>query len=111
MKVLRILLLCAAASAGTVWCADYDLSISQPARIGNVKLEPGRYKLRLQGSVVILTELATNRSSTVLAKVEKAEKPATFTMVQGDSTDGVEQVQQIVLAGAPFRLRFGQDRP
>ncbi len=108
MKVLRILFLWAAASAGTAWCGDYDLSLSQPARLGNLRVEPGRYKLKVQGSVVILTDPATNKSSTVLAKIEKTDKPAAFTMVQGDLADGVEQVQQITLAGASFRLRFGQ---
>ena len=106
MAVFRVLLIFAVLGLGAAWAADYEVSFAQAAKVGKVQIEAGRYKLRVQGSLVILTDSETNKSATVLARVEPTEKPAGFTAVIGSASGGYEHVEQIVLAGANFRLRF-----
>ncbi len=108
MIAFRALPVCLALAAGLAWGQDYDVSFGQAARVGATKVNPGKYKLKVQGAVVILTDPATNKSVTTLAQVDKMEKPAAYTLVQGSALDGVEQVEQIVIAGASFKLRFGK---
>jgi hypothetical protein len=106
MVILRALVLCAGLLVGTAWCGDLEVSFNQPAKLGATTLNPGRYKVKLQGSVVIFTD-DKSKSTTAVANIEKTEKRADATSVLATTVDGVAQVKQIVLAGADFKLRFG----
>jgi hypothetical protein len=106
MGILRAILACACLAA-VAWGGEFQLSLTQPSKMGAVILNPGRYKLKVQGSVAIFTDVATSKSTTVIAKVEKkSDGPAGATWVMGTSEGGVSHVGQIVIAGADFKLRF-----
>jgi hypothetical protein len=85
---------------------DFEISISQPAQAGAAKLAPGRYKVKVQGSLVIFTDPASNRSITSLARVERLDKRSEFTAVLGSMVDGVQHVNKMILTGAEYTLGF-----
>ncbi len=97
---------CALALADLAGAAEYEISFSQPSQVAAVKLEPGRYRIELRGSVVVLTDPATGKSYTAVSKVEKTSKKSSFGAVVGNVVDGVQRVDSIVLAGADFKLNF-----
>jgi hypothetical protein len=85
---------------------DFDVSFTQTAQVGSVKLGPGRYRLALRGAVAVFTEPSSARSFTVIVKVEKTPRKSTFSAVLGNVQDGVQKVDSIILAGADFKLGF-----
>ena len=96
-----------AAMAAPASDADAEtVSFSVESKVGAVVLPPGLYRLKVQGSLVFFSEVATKKSYSALVKVEKTAKKSSFTAAQGRNVDGVQQVDSIVLQGADYKLVF-----
>ena len=83
-----------------------EVSFSGPARLGQLKLEPGLYKVKLIGTVAMFTSTATGKSYSAVTRAEKSSQRATFTAVMGATEDGVQRVETIIIAGSEYRLNF-----
>jgi|SRR5215467_5681601 len=84
-----------------------EVSFSGPARVGQLKLEPGLYKVKLIGTVAMFTSTATGKSYSAVTRAEKSSQRASFTAVMGATEDGVQRVETIIIiAGSEYRLNF-----
>jgi hypothetical protein len=54
----------------------------------------------------MFTSSATGKSYSAVTKAERTPQKASFTAVMGVTTDGVQHVETIVIAGSEFRLTF-----
>jgi len=88
------------------FAADSEVSFSTPAQIGQLKLAPGLYKLKLIGSMAMFTNTASNKSFSAVTHTEKSGQKAVYTAVLGSTADGLQRVDSIVLAGTDLRLTF-----
>jgi hypothetical protein len=108
--MLRRMLLCFAlcavmALAGPALDGEM-VSFSTPSKIGTTVLQPGLYRLKLQGAVLFLTDPTTKKSISVIVKVEKTVNKSSFTAAQGRTIDGIQLVETILLQGADYKLIF-----
>jgi hypothetical protein len=91
---------------GMAAATEPEVSFSGPARLGQLKLEPGLYKLKLIGTVAMFTSAATGKSYSTVTRAEKSSQRSTFTAVMGATEDGVQRVEIIIIAGSEYRLNF-----
>ena len=82
------------------------VSFSAPSKVGAAVLQPGLYRLKLQGAVLFLTDPTTKKSVSAIVKVEKMDKKSSFTAAQGRTVDGIQQIETILLQGADYKLVF-----
>jgi hypothetical protein len=82
------------------------VSFSAPSKIGTAVLQPGLYRLKLQGAVLFLTEPTTKKAVSAIVRVEKTAKKSGFTAAQGRTVDGVQHIETILLQGVDYKLVF-----
>lgn len=102
-KLLMILLalsLTAALDAKTFYVTFF-----QPSIVGAVTLQPGEYKLDLNGSKVMIRNGSGNAEAEV--KIESGDKKFSSTSVRYQDGDGNNHIQEIRLGGTKTRLFFG----
>jgi hypothetical protein len=90
------------------WAAEPEVSFTGPAQLGQLKLEPGLYKVKLIGAVAMFTNSASGKTSSTVTKAERTAQKASFTAVMGSNKDGVQKVETIVIAGSEYRLTFAK---
>lgn len=82
------------------------VSFSAPSKVGSVFVPPGLYKLKVQGNLVLLTEMSTKKCYNALVRVEKLSKPSTVTAAQARVVDGIQRIEVIVVQGEDYKLLF-----
>jgi hypothetical protein len=82
------------------------VSFSTPSKVGTAVLQPGLYRLKLQGAVLFLTDPTTKKSVSAIVKVEKTVTKSSFTAAQGRTVDGIQHVETILLQGTDYKLVF-----
>ena len=98
MNVRSLLLVGAMAlsSAALASAKTYDITLVGPTKAGAVELQAGEYKVRVEGSQAVFTD-AHNKSFTVPATVENAEKKFGDTRLETVNHDGIDTIQAIDL--------------
>lgn len=71
-----------------------------------MKLAAGEYKVKVDGSNAVFTEMKTRKTFTAPVKIEKQAKKPDFTAVESKDANGVEHVDAIDISGADFKLVF-----
>lgn len=89
------------------WAKTYDITIPAPAKVGNVELKPGQYKLKIEGAVAVFTD-SHNKSFSVPAKVETSDKKFNYTRLETANRDGMDTIQAIDLEDSNTRVTIGQ---
>jgi hypothetical protein len=105
MKKLSLLIaiLCVGA---TVACAkDYSISLSAITSVHNLKLDPGAYTVRLQGSLVFFVD-KHGKSVSALAKQERIEKKPEKTTIETNRDGDSARLTSIAPEGSEFKLIF-----
>jgi hypothetical protein len=85
----------------------YEITLLSPAKAGAVELKPGDYKVKVEGSQAIFTD-AHNKSFTIPATVENADKKFGYTSIETDNHDGMDTIQAIDLGDSNTRLKLEQ---
>lgn len=85
-----------------------QLTIKNKTRMGTLAVEPGLYKVKLQGSLLFITDLKTQKSVTTVVTVEKLDKKSEHTAISGPVADGTLQAESLVLQGADYKMVFGR---
>jgi len=101
-KRLAIVVLLAAA---VVSAKTYTFTISSATQVGSVQLKPGEYKLKVDGSQVVLTDIGGNRVDTNVT-IEAAGKKFAQTSVSTSNTDNGARIISIELGGTSNRVVF-----
>lgn len=107
-KLLFIALILCVFALSIANAATYGLYVSNPAQLGNDKLEPGVYTMKVDGNNVTLTFNKTKKAVSATAKsVQKTEKPVAFNELVGPKgADGVQKVTAIRLGGYNLEVVF-----
>lgn len=86
---------------------SYDILLAAPAQAGQMQLAAGEYRLHVEGSNAIFTNVDTNHSFVATVKIENTSKHET-TAVETKSDNGSAHITTIDLGGSTETLQFGE---
>ena len=87
---------------------SYDILLSSPTKVGAIQLQPGEYKLKVEGSNAVFTNVDTEKSYTTTAKLQTQTKKFEVTAIDTTKVDGMDKVTSIELGGSSNELEFGE---
>jgi len=85
----------------------YDVIFSAPTKVGSIKLAPGQYTVKVDGSNAVFTNSQTSKSVSTAVKVENGTKKFPYTAVDSTKDGDSEKVNAIELGGSTTKLDFG----
>ena len=94
------------ASLSLASAKSYDIILTQASKAGSVQLAAGEYRLKLEGSNAVFTNLDSNKSVSVPVKVENGAKKFDQTAVDTNESTGTATVESIELGGSTTKLGF-----
>ena len=97
----------ALASISVALAKSYDITITELTKVGDVELQPGQYKLKMEGAQAVFTD-SHNKSFSVPAKVENADKRFNYTSLESSGQNGVDTLQAIELGDSNTRIVIGR---
>jgi len=107
MKSLILTGVLALSSLAIAGAKTYDISISTPSKAGNVELRAGEYKVKVEGSNAVFTNVDTSEKFTVPVKIDNAAKKHDHTAVESNKQNGTDTIKAIELGGSNETLEFG----
>jgi hypothetical protein len=84
----------------------YDVSITHPAKAGNQQLNVGEYRLKVEGTNAVFTDMKTSKTVTVPVKIEAGDKKFAVTSVDSTQEGSGERINSITLGGSSTKLEF-----
>jgi len=83
----------------------YTITLTGRAQAGQTQLEPGDYRLKVDGSAVVLMK-KSGQQVDATAKVEEAGQEFDHSSVHVSETDSVRRVESIQLGGTNYNVLF-----
>ena len=99
------LVILALAGASVVSAKSYSVTIVDPSTVHNVRLNPGDYRLKLDGSNAVFTD-ADGNHYTAPVSVQQATKKFDNTEVETEKVAGQDRIEEIRLSGTKMKLEF-----
>lgn len=96
------------ASIGIASAKSYDIRLDSPAMVGTQELKPGDYKLKVEGTQAVFTDVQSSKSWTAAVKVENGPQKFGATTVESTQQGDMAHIHSIDLAGSSTKLEFGQ---
>lgn len=96
----------ALSSAAVLSAKSYDIVLDSPSQAGQVQLSKGEYRVKLQGSNAVFTNIDTGKKFTAPVKVENAAKKFDETAVEAVTQNGTAHIKSIDLGGSTTQLEF-----
>jgi hypothetical protein len=96
------------ASLGIANAKSYDIILSSTSKVGNMELKPGEYKLKVDGSQAIFTDVESSKTYTAPVKIDNNGKKFDQTTVETTKQGDMDNVVAIDLAGSNTKLQFGE---
>ena len=96
------------ASLGIASAKSYDFTLSAPAMAGNQELKPGAYKVKVEGSQAVFTDVQTSKTWTATVKIENGAQKFGETVVETTQQSDMAHIDAIDLGGSNTKLEFGQ---
>ena len=87
---------------------SYDIHLSSPAVAGTVQLPAGSYKLKMDGTNAVLTDVYSEKTYTTPVKVDSEKQKYDETAVVTSDTSGQNVIKSIELGGSNTLLEFGE---
>ena len=84
---------------------SYDVTIATPCVAHNVRLTPGEYRLKVDGSNAIFTDANGNSYKTPVT-IQQASKKSDDTEVETKKVAGQDRIEEIRLHGSRMKLEF-----
>ena len=84
----------------------YDISFASPAKVGNVQLKAGDYRMSVNGNKATFTDVATLKTVTTDVKVENTDKKFDDTKVDSTTDGGTTVVKDIQIGGSKMKIDF-----
>jgi hypothetical protein len=107
LRSLVIVTAVALSSAALASAKTYDITLPAITKAGAVELQPGQYKVKIEGSQAVFTD-GHNKSFTVPATVENGDRKFNYTSVETADHDGTNTVEAIEIGNSNTRLKLGQ---
>jgi hypothetical protein len=86
---------------------SYEILIGTPTQAGRMQLAAGEYRLQVQGSNAIFTNVETNHSFVATVKVENTQKHE-VTAIETQKDGSSSHITSIDLGGSAETLQFGE---
>lgn len=102
--MIKKVLLVFAVFAVAATAESYKVTLFQPSVLGGTELNPGEYRLNVEGSKAVLVR--GKQSVEVPVKVENSDQKYASTTVRCATADGKYSIQEIRLGGTRTRLVF-----
>ncbi len=96
------------ASLGIASAKSYDIILSAPAKAGATELKPGEYKLKVDGSQAIFTDVESSKTYTAPIKIDNSGKKFSLTTVETTKQGDMDNIEAIDLGGSNTKIQFGQ---
>jgi hypothetical protein len=106
---LRTFLLTAALAIMTLSIASaktYDIMLSQPTKAGNLQLKAGEYRLTVNGTKAVFTDVQTTKSFTTDVKVTNSDTKFGDTKIDSSSEGSTSVIKDIELGGSKTKIDF-----
>lgn len=98
----------ALASLTTAEAKTYDITLDAAAQAGSVQLPAGEYKVKLEGTNAVFTDMKTSKDYTAPVKVENMARKFNQTAVETTNQGGTPRIEAIDLGGSTTKLEFGE---
>ena len=86
---------------------SYEISVDTASKVGDIQLQPGLYRVSLDGSKAKFTDENTGKSVETNATVESNGKSKfDATALETEQNKGVTTIHEIDLGGTPTKLKF-----
>jgi hypothetical protein len=85
---------------------SYHVVFTSTAKIGSVKLAPGEYTVKIDGSNAVFTNNSNSKQFTAPVKVENGTKKFPVTAVDSTKDGDTENVKAIEVGGSTTTLEF-----
>lgn len=96
------------ASIGIASAKTYDITLSDATMVGTTQLQPGEYKLKVEGSQVVFTDVQSSKTFTASVKVQNANRKFNETSVETTHQGDMNHISAIDLGGSTTQLAFNQ---
>lgn len=96
------------ASLGIASAKSYDITLVSRAKVGDTELKPGQYKLKIEGSQAVFTDVESSKELTAPVKIQNNAKKFDHTAVETTRQGDMDAIQSIELSGSTTKLEFGQ---
>ena len=106
---IKSLLLTGALAVATLSIASaksYDITLSSPTQVANTALKAGAYKLKVEGSSAVFTDIRSGKTYTAPIQIENAPKKFDVTAVGTQKKSDADRIQSIELGGTTTRIEF-----
>ena len=84
----------------------YDVAITHPAKAGKQQLSVGQYRLKVEGTNAVFTDVRTSKSVSVPVKIESGDRKFPVTSVDSTQDGQGERINSIQLGGSTTKLEF-----
>lgn len=85
---------------------SYDIILSTPTRVANNALKAGEYKVKVEGSNAVFTDVDSGKTYSAPIKIENASKKFDVTAVGTQKKSDADRIQSIELGGTTTRIDF-----
>ncbi len=89
-----------------IHAASYGLYVSTTAQIGDFKLTPGTYTMKIDGSKITFVDVKTKKEFAATGKAEKSAEKVPYNQILGPTADGVQKVTEIQIGGYNIKVTF-----
>lgn len=93
---------------GMASAKSYDITITDPTMAGATQLQPGEYKLKIEGSQAVFTDVQTAKTFTAPVTVQNANRKFPQTMVESTNHGEMSHIDAIDLGGSNTELHFNK---
>ena len=108
MTVKSVLLagVLAVSSLSLASAKTYEISLAGPTKAGSVTLQPGQYRLKVDGDKATFTFVDTSKQFTTPVKIQTSDKKFDDTRVDANKQGGTDVIKDIQLGGTKTLLEF-----
>ena len=87
---------------------SYAIRFDNPVMAGNVQLQAGEYKVKVEGGNAIFTNVDNQKQFTAPVKTETAPQKFDATATETKKLGNNEQLEYIEIGGSNTKLAFGE---
>ncbi len=84
----------------------YDIMFSSPTKAGNLQLKAGEYRLTVNGTKAVFTDVNTTKSFTTEVKVENSDTKFSDTKIESSTEGSTAILKDIELGGSKTKIDF-----
>src|SRR3978361_1577275 len=109
MKKVKTLILVSVLSVFTISMAvakSLEVSFASPTKVGSVELKAGDYRLNVDGTKAVFTDVSTLKTFKTNVKVENSDTKFNNTRVVTSTEGGSTVVKQIEIGGSKMKAVF-----